>query len=409
MLKDFFRDLRNDFSILNQSINGRDLIYFDNAATSQKPNSVLRAMNDFYLKQNANVHRGICTLSEAADKAYEGARVAVQKFITANSSTEIIFTRNATESINLVAQSYVSKFLSEGDEILLSVSEHHSNLLPWIGLVQSKGLKLRYIDVDENGRLDLSNLDELLDSKVKFCAISQASNVSGRIHDLKFLISKLKSRGVCVLVDACQSVCHIRIDVWDLDCDFLAFSGHKMCGPMGIGVLYGRRELLQEMDPFLLGGGMVKSVGKDFFVSGYLPNKFEAGTPNVAGACGLAAAISYLLEIGFDKIAEFERTLIDKFLAEMRNLDRVRIFFGDDYSDRLAIFPLLIDLVHSHDLADFLAHEGICVRAGKHCAEPLMNKFDLNSVLRASLYFYNTEDEIERFFDALKRCFVFFK
>jgi cysteine desulfurase/selenocysteine lyase len=400
--REFAEKYKADFPILNQQINGHDLVYFDNAATTQKPESVLDAVDHYNRTINANPHRGAHTLSVRATEAYENARAKVRDFINAEESEEIIFTRNTTESINLLANS-LEALVEEGDEILISILEHHSNILPWQQLAERKNLTLKYLYPDENYRITLSELEEKLTAKTKIFSISQMSNVSGVINPVKEMAELAHQKGSLVVVDGAQGAPHLKTDVREIDADFYAFSGHKMLGPMGIGVLYGKKDLLEELPPFLKGGGMIEYVKEQGSTYAPLPEKFEAGTPNVEGAVGLQAAIEYLEEIGLEKIKEHELELTKYALEKMKELDYVEIAGPLDLEDRGGIISFNLKDIHSHDLATIVDSEGIAIRSGHHCAQPLMKFYGLNSTGRISFYLYNTKAEVDRFLESLEK------
>jgi cysteine desulfurase/selenocysteine lyase len=402
IVKDFAEKYKADFPILNQQINGRDLVYFDNAATTQKPESVLNAVDNYNRTINANPHRGAHTLSVRATEAYENARAKVRDFINAEKSEEIIFTRNTTESINLLANS-LEELVEAGDEILISVLEHHSNILPWQQLAERKNLTLKYLYPDQNYRIPMTELEDKLTAKTKIFSISQMSNVSGVINPVKKMTELAHQKGAVVVVDGAQGAPHLKTDVRDLDADFYAFSGHKMLGPMGIGVLYGKKDLLEKLPPFLKGGGMIEYVKEQDSTYAPLPEKFEAGTPNVEGAVGLQAAIEYLEEIGLDKVKQHELELTEYALEKMKELDYVEIAGPLDLEDRGGIISFNLKDIHSHDLATIVDSEGIAIRSGHHCAQPLMKFYGLNSTGRISFYLYNTKEEVDRFLESLEK------
>ncbi len=402
IVKDFAEKYKADFPILNQQINGRDLVYFDNAATTQKPESVLNAVDNYNRTINANPHRGAHTLSVRATEAYENARAKVRDFINAEKSEEIIFTRNTTESINLLANS-LEELVEAGDEILISVLEHHSNILPWQQLAERKNLTLKYLYPDQNYRIPMTELEDKLTAKTKIFSISQMSNVSGVINPVKKMTELAHQKGALVVVDGAQGAPHLKTDVRDLDADFYAFSGHKMLGPMGIGVLYGKKDLLEKLPPFLKGGGMIEYVKEQDSTYAPLPEKFEAGTPNVEGAVGLQAAIEYLEEIGLDKVKQHELELTEYALEKMKELDYVEIAGPLDLEDRGGIISFNLKDIHSHDLATIVDSEGIAIRSGHHCAQPLMKFYGLNSTGRISFYLYNTKEEVDRFLESLEK------
>ncbi len=402
IVQEFAEKYKADFPILNQQINGRDLVYFDNAATTQKPESVLDAVDNYNRTINANPHRGAHTLSVRATEAYENARDKVRDFINAKKSEEIIFTRNTTESINLLANS-LEALVEAGDEILISVLEHHSNILPWQQLAERKNLTLKYLYPDQNYRIPMRELEDKLTAKTKIFSISQMSNVSGVINPVKEMAELAHKKGALVVVDGAQGAPHLKTDVRDLNADFYAFSGHKMLGPMGIGVLYGKKDLLEKLPPFLKGGGMIEYVKEQDSTYAPLPEKFEAGTPNVEGAVGLQAAIEYLEEIGLDKIKQHELELTEYALAKMKELDYVEIAGPLDLEDRGGIISFNLKEIHSHDLATIVDSEGIAIRSGHHCAQPLMKFYGLNSTGRISFYLYNTKEEVDRFLESLEK------
>lgn len=392
--------IREQFPLLDQSINGHRLAYLDSTATAQKPLAVLDAMDRYYRTINANVHRGVYQISEAATEAYEGTRRTIGRFIGAKSTKEIIFTRNATEAINLVAHSWGRANLQAGDRILLTVSEHHSNLVPWQLLATQIGLELDFIELDDQGRLDLSNLDQLLTERTKLVAMTHMSNVLGTINPVERVIAAAKQVGALVLMDGAQSVPHIPVNVQALGCDFLAFSGHKMCGPTGIGVLWARRELLEAMPPFMGGGDMIKRVGLRESSWNDLPWKFEAGTPAIAEAIGLGAAIDFLNELGMQAIHERERQLTHYAWDKLSAIDGLTIF-GPPAAERGGLLSFTLAGVHAHDVAAILDTQGIAVRAGHHCTHPLHDIFGVPATVRASFYLYTLEEEIDRLAEAL--------
>ena len=393
---------KEDFPILNQKINGHKLVYFDNAATTQKPEAVLDAVDNYNRTANANPHRGAHSLSVRATQAYEAAREKIQDFINAQNSEEIIFTRNTTESLNLLANS-LAAVVEEGDEILISVLEHHSNILPWQQLAERKNLKLKFIYPDENYRISISELKEKLSDRTKIFSISQMSNVSGVINPVKKMTELAHQKDALVVVDGAQGAPHIKTDIQDLDADFYAFSGHKMLGPMGIGVLYGKKKFLEELPPFLRGGGMIEYVKEQDSTYAPLPEKFEAGTPNVEGAVGLQAAVEYLEKIGLDNIKKHELELTEYALDKMQQLDYVEIAGPTDLRDRGGIISFNLKDIHSHDLATIVDSQGIAIRSGHHCAQPLMKYYELNSTGRVSFYLYNTKEEVDRFLESLEK------
>lgn len=386
-------DYRNDFPLLMQN----KIIYIDNAATSQRPQCVIDAEGDFYKNYNANPLRGLYSLSVEATEVYENAREAVRKFIGAEKSNEIIFTRNTTESLNLVAYSYGLSNVKKGDEIIVSIMEHHSDLLPWQMVAKTCGAELKFIECAKDGSIDLEKVKELITSRTKIVAMTQVSNVLGREYPVKEIAKLAHEKGAVMVVDGAQSTPHMRVDVTDLDADFFAFSGHKLLAPMGIGVLYGKEELLEKMPPFLSGGEMIDSVTRTSAVYAELPHKFEAGTVNAAGAAGLKAAIDYIEKVGFDYIGEREIALTSRAIEKMKKIPHVNIIGSENADEHTGIVTFTIDNVHPHDISEILAADGIAVRAGHHCAQPLLTHLGLNSTARASFAFYNTEDEVDKF------------
>jgi cysteine desulfurase/selenocysteine lyase len=400
--------IREDFPILKRKINNHPLIYFDNAATSQKPKQVIEVIKNFYENHNANVHRAVHTLSQEATELYENAHEEVAKFINANSIEEIIFVRGTTEAINLIAYSWGLHNLRENDEILISLMEHHSNIVPWEILSKIKGFDIKYVNVNEDGTLSYEDFENKISNKTKMVCISQVSNVSGVVNDVKRLAKTVHEHDALILVDGAQSVPHMPVNVKDLDVDFLAFSGHKMLGPTGIGVLYGRRDVLEKMKPFHGGGEMIRNVFFDtntrrcVITWNDLPWKFEAGTPNVCGGVGLMEAIRYLRKIGMENVKAHEEELTRYAVRLMRKCEKVKIYGPKGPSARCGIIPFSLDDLSSHDVALFLDNYGIMVRSGFHCAQPLHEIFGLNSSVRISFYIYNIREEIDRFIEVLK-------
>lgn len=401
-------EIRGDFPILQRKIGGKPLIYLDNAATSQKPTQVLQAMENFYKQINANVHRGIHALSDEATAAYEGARKNVAQFINADSPYSIIFTSGATEGINLVASTYCESFLKPGDEILLSQMEHHSNLVPWIMLAKKKDLSLKYLPLNKDFRLDLTDIDKLITEKTKFVAITAMSNVLGTIPDLREIISRAHNVGAKVLIDGAQSVPHQPTDVKELDCDFLVFSGHKMLGPTGTGVLYAKRELLEAMPPYKGGGEMISIVKFDDVTFNKIPYKFEAGTPNIAGVVGLSAAIDYLTNIGMERIRDYDKEIAQYAISKLSDVPGLKIYGPLNSDERGSAISFTLDDIHPHDIGTSLDSQGIAIRAGHHCAMPLMKLLGLVATVRASFYFYNTFEEVDKLVEGLHNVRRFF-
>ena len=391
--------IRQDFPNLHVSVHGKPLVYFDNAATTFKPRVVLEAMDGYYQKYTSNVHRGVHELSEKATAAYEGARGKVQKFLNARDAKEIIFTRGTTESINLVAYSYGRHSLKPGDEVLISEMEHHSNIVPWQMLREEKGCVLKVIPFNDQGELIYSEFEKLLTAKTKLLSIVYISNSLGTINPVQKMIKAAHGRGALILVDAAQSVGHRRIDVQDLDCDFLAFSGHKLFGPTGVGVLYGKAGLLNKMPPFHGGGDMISSVTFEKTTYNTLPYKFEAGTPAVAEVIGLGAAIDYVLSIGFDRIEACEQGLLEYGTRALQKVPGLRLI--GTAKEKVAVLSFILPGVHAHDIRTLVNDEGIAIRTGHHCTQPVMQHFGVPASSRASLSFYNTTAEIDRLVEAL--------
>jgi len=385
--------VRADFPVLNQMINGKPLVYLDNAATSQKPQSVIDTLVNYYSTENANVHRGVHTLSQRATDDYEEARDKVKRFINAEKDEEIIFVRGTTEAINLISQTYGRSCMNEGDEIIISSMEHHSNIVPWQILCQEKGAILRVIPVNDLGELSLDEYERLFTDKTKLVSIVHQSNALGTINPAKEIVDIAHGHGVPVLLDGAQAIAHLEVDVRALGCDFYAFSGHKLYGPTGIGVLYGKESLLEEMPPYQTGGEMIKSVTFDETLYNVLPNKFEAGTPNIAGAIGLGAAIDYVETLGIGQIAAYESELLQYGTGRLSSIEGLKIIGTADKKG--SVISFVMEGVHPHDIGTILDAEGIAIRTGHHCAQPLMDRFNVPATARASFAFYNTKEEID--------------
>jgi len=396
--------IRKDFPILGREIHGKKLVYLDNAATSQKPQSVIDAITRYYEEYNSNVHRGIHTLSEEATDGFEQARLKVARFIKAPSTRGVIFVRNTTEAINLVAQAWARKRLKPGDEILLSRMEHHSNLIPWQMVASETGAKLRFIHLNVNGTMNLSNIDELINDRTRLVAVSHMSNVLGTINPVRQLADLAHARGALMLADGAQSVPHMPVDVNELGCDFLAFSGHKMLGPTGTGVLWGRESILEEMDPFMGGGSMILEVSCETATWNEIPQKFEAGTPDVAGAIGLGAAIDYLQHLGMENVRRHEVEVTTYALDRLSSVEDLMIFGPMDPEVRGGVISFNLLDVHPHDLGTILDQEGVAIRAGHHCCQPLMKWLDVSATARASFYLYNRPDEVDALVSALNKA-----
>jgi len=395
------KNFLNDFPILRSRMNGQPLAYLDNSATTQKPDVVVRSICGYYGGCNANPHRGVYELSVKATQVYEDARRKVAKFINARTQ-EIIFTKNATESLNLVAYSYGLNNLRDGDEILITIAEHHSNLVPWQRVAKATGATLNYIYLAADGNFSQEDIAKKLSKRTKILAVTQISNVLGIVNDVKTLAAKAHEVGAVIVVDGSQSVPHIPVDVQDLDADFLVFSGHKMLSPMGIGVLFGKKKILDDMPPFLSGGDMIEYVEEQTTTYAELPQKFEAGTQNVGGAAGLSAAIDYLQRVGFEEIQRIEHDLTTYAIAELKKIPYVELY-GCDAENKIGIVAFNVKDVHPHDVATILDSQGVAIRAGHHCAQPLIKYLGQNATCRASFYFYNTRRDVERLIEAVKK------
>ena len=401
------KKIRADFPVLNQIVNDEPLIYLDNAATTQKPQAVLDVLNHYYLQDNANVHRGVHTLAERATDEFEAARKKVQQFIHANSNKEIIFTKGTTDSLNIIAQSY-GEFIQAGDEIVISKMEHHANLIPWQQLAKRKQAVLRYIPLTADGHLDVQAAKTIINEKTAIVALAQVSNVLGTVNPVKEIAQLAHQHQAIMVVDGAQAVAHMPVDVQDLDCDFYCFSGHKMCGPTGIGVLYGKQTLLEKMEPVAFGGEMIDFV--DLYESTWteLPWKFEAGTPNIASAIGLGAAIDYLEKIGMQTIHEYEQAIVAELLPKLQQIDGLTIYGPQNPAEHTAVIAFNLDHLHPHDVASALDMQGIAVRAGHHCAQPLIKELGCFATARASFYFYNTKEEADQLVAAILATKEFF-
>ncbi|OZT13125.1 cysteine desulfurase [Priestia aryabhattai] len=398
-------DIRKQFPILDQEVNGHPLVYLDSAATSQKPVQVIEALDKYYREYNSNVHRGVHTLGTMATDGYEGAREKVRKFINAKSTEEIIFTRGTTTALNIVAASYGRANLQPGDEIVITYMEHHSNIIPWQQVAKATGATLKYIDLTEDHALSLETVKETITSSTKIVSVMHVSNVLGAINPVKEIAEIAHQHGAIMVVDGAQSTPHMKVDVQDLDCDFFAFSGHKMCGPTGIGVLYGKKELLEKMEPVEFGGEMIDFVNLYDSTWKELPWKFEGGTPIIAGAIGLGAAIDFLEEVGLDNILAHEHRLANYALDRLSEVEGITIYGP---KERAGVVTFNLDDVHPHDVATVLDAEGVAVRAGHHCAQPLMKYLNVSSTARASFYLYNTEEEIDQLVSSLIKTKEYF-
>ncbi len=402
------QDIAKDFPILQRKINDNKLIYFDNAATTQKPTHVIESISNFYSNTNSNIHRGVHTLSMESTYEYDQAKDKVAEFINSPNSESIIFTRGTTESINLVAETWGKANLDESSEIVITELEHHSNIVPWQELIKETNSKLKYIPINSDGTLNYENLNQIINSNTKIVSLTHVSNGIGTINNIKKIIKEAQSVGAITLIDAAQSAPHMPIDVQDLGCDFLAFSGHKMLGPTGIGVLYGKKDILEEMPAYQKGGDMILEVTYEKSSWNEVPFKFEAGTPNIAGAIGLKSAIDYLNLISMDSIREHEKELTEHILKEMRNIDGIDILGPESVEDRAGLVSFNIPNVHPHDLGTYLDTKGIAIRTGHHCAMPLIKKLGSHSSARASFYVYNTKNEINEFVTQINNSIKYF-
>lgn len=398
-------NIKKDFPLLEN----RNITYLDSGATTQKPIQVINAIEEFYKKNNANPHRGAYTLSIEATEAYESTRQKIAKFINAKHPEEIIFSKNATESLNLIAYSYGMDNLKKDDEVVISIMEHHSNLVPWQKVTKATESKLNYMYINEEFELSNEEIETKITDRTKIVGIAHVSNVLGTINNVKKIIKYAHKKGAIVIVDASQSIPHMKIDVQDLDADFLVFSGHKMLAPLGIGVLYGKREILNKMTPFLMGGDMIEYVYEQETTYAPLPNKFEAGTQNVEGVVGLGTAIDYIQNIGYDKMQELENDVLAYARQELSKLDFLTLYMTPNEKNHSSVISFNIKGVHPHDVASILDSEGVCVRSGNHCAQPLMRFLGIDSTCRASFYFYNTKEDVDRLVHALSKAYDMFK
>ena len=398
-------NIKKDFPLLENE----NITYLDSGATTQKPIQVIKAVEEFYQKYNANPHRGAYSLSVEATEQYENTRTKIAKFINAKHREEIIFSKNATESLNLIAYSYGLDNLKKDDEVVISIMEHHSNLVPWQKMTKQTGSKLNYMYINENYEISDEEIENKITDKTKIVGITHVSNVLGTINNVKKIIKYAHKKGAVVIVDASQSIPHMKIDVQDLDADFLVFSGHKMLAPLGIGVLYGKKEILNKMTPFLMGGDMIEYVYEQETTFAPLPNKFEAGTQNVEGVIGLGAAIDYIENLGYDKIQEIEHEVISYARQELSKLDYLTLYTTPNEENHSSVISFNIKGVHPHDVASILDSEGVCVRSGNHCAQPLMRFLGIDSTCRASFYIYNTKDDVDKLVKALDKAYNMFK
>ena len=399
------QEIKKDFPLLLK----RDIAYLDSGATSQRPIQVIKAIEEFYEKENANPHRGSYELSIEATQEYENTRSKIAKFINAKHTEEVIFTKNATESLNLIAYSYGMDNLKKDDEVVISIMEHHSNLVPWQKITKATGSKLKYMYINKNFEISDEEIESKITDKTKIVGITHVSNVLGTINNVKKIIECAHKKGAIVIVDASQSIPHMKIDVQDLDADFLVFSGHKMLAPLGVGVLYGKKEILDKMAPFLMGGEMIEYVYEQETTFAPLPYKFEAGTQNVEGVVGLGAAIDYIEKIGYNQIQELEDEIVSYAKQELSKLDYLTLYITPNSQNHSSVISFNIKGVHPHDVASILDSGGVCIRSGNHCAQPLMRFLDIDSTCRASFYFYNTKEDVDRLVHALNKTYEMFK
>jgi cysteine desulfurase/selenocysteine lyase len=401
-------DIKADFPILQSTMNGKPLVYLDSAASSQKPKQVIETLKHYYEYENANIHRGIYYLSQKATEKFEKTRIKISNFYNAQCAKAIIFTRGTTESINLVAQSWGRKNIQEGDEIVLSIAEHHSNLVPWQILAKEKSAKLKFITLDENFQYELSNLNELITERTKIVSVSQMSNVTGSIYEVDRIIKRAHEVGAKVMLDGAQGACHLPIHLKKLDVDFYAFSGHKMLGPTGIGILYGKEEILESMPPWMGGGDMIETVGLESSTYASLPAKLEAGTPNIAGVIGLSSALDYLTELGLANIHNHEMNLMDYTLEKISEVPGITTYLSSNREQRSGVLSFNMDGIHPSDVGTVLDEEGIAIRVGHHCCQPFMKNYGILGTCRASFYLYNTYEDIDIFVDSLKKVHKLF-
>ena len=398
-------NFKKDFPILNE----KQITYLDSGATTQKPEQVINAIDEYYKTTNANVHRGAYSLSVEATAKYEEAREKVARFINSPSAEQVIFSKNATESLNLIAYSYGMENLKKDDEIVLSIMEHHSNLVPWQKVAKTTGAKLNYMYINDEFEISDEEIESKITDKTKIVGITHVSNVLGTINNVKKIIKQAHKKGAIVIVDSSQSIPHMKIDVHDLDCDFLVFSGHKMLAPLGIGALYGKKQLLNDMTPFLMGGDMIEYVYEQETTFAPLPNKFEAGTQNIEGVIGLAAAIDYIENIGYERIAQIEDEVVNYAREELSKLDFLELYITPNKQNHSSVISFNIKGVHPHDVASILDTYGVCVRSGNHCAQPLMRYLGIDSTCRASFYLYNTKEDVDKLVEALNKAYEMFK
>jgi len=397
-----FENIKENFPILEQKINGKNLVYLDSAATTQKPNEVIDSLNNYYKNNNSNIHRGIHTLSQRATEDYENTREIIANFIGATSSKEIIFVRGATEAINLIANSYVKPLLNENDEIIISQMEHHANIVPWQMVCEEKKAKLKIIPIDNNGELILNEFNNKINERTKFISINHVSNSLGTINPIKEIIQIAHQNNIKIMIDGAQAIQHLEIDMKEINADFYCFSGHKMYAPTGIGVLYGKMDLLELMPPYQGGGDMIKSVTFEKTIYNDIPNKFEAGTPNISGAIALGKAIEYISQIGINNINKHETDLLNYATSKLKQIDKVRII--GEAKKKAAVISFIIEGIHPHDIGTIMDSYGIAIRAGHHCTQPVMDFYDIPATARASFAIYNTKEDVDELIKAIEKC-----
>ena len=400
------KNIKKDFPILEQKINGKNLVYLDSAATTQKPKEVINSLNNYYNETNSNIHRGVHTLSQKATEKYEKAREKIANFIDASSSKEIIFVRGATEAVNLVANSYAKPLLRENDEILISQMEHHANIVPWQMICEEKKAKLKIIPIDKSGELIMSEVKELINEKTKFISLNHVSNSLGTINPIKKIIDIAHQKNIKIMIDGAQAVQHLEISMKDIDADFYCFSGHKMYAPTGIGILYGKKELLEEMPPYQGGGDMIKSVTFEKTTYNDIPNRFEAGTPNISGAIALGKAIEYINQIGIRNINKHEEDLLNYATSKLKKINEVKII--GEAKEKAAVLSFIIEGIHPHDIGTIMDSHGIAIRAGHHCTQPIMDYYNVPATARASFAIYNTKEDVDELVKAIEKCIKVF-
>ena len=401
-----FGNIKENFPILDQKINGKNLVYLDSAATTQKPKEVIDSLNKYYKENNSNIHRGVHTLSQKATEDYEEARKIITNFIGATSSKEIIFVRGATEAINLIANSYVKPLLKKNDEIIISQMEHHANIVPWQMICEEKKAKLKIIPMDNNGELIIKELDKIINEKTKFISVNHVSNSLGTINPIRKIIQIAHQSNIKIMIDGAQAVQHLEIDMKEIDADFYCFSGHKVYAPTGIGILYGKKELLEKMPPYQGGGDMIKSVTFEKTIYNDIPNRFEAGTPNISGAIALGKAIDYITHIGINNITKYETDLLNYATSKLNKISEIKII--GEAKEKAAVISFIIEGIHPHDIGTIMDSHGIAIRAGHHCTQPVMDYYNITATARVSFAIYNTKKDIDKLVEAIKKCIEVF-